>query len=519
VAQTLPVVATPAPAPAPAARPARAAGPAGVSFDALLAGAGGAPVEASGAQRRDEPSDEPEIGPEILEATVAPASAACDVFEIGQAVGATAAPPAPASGDAQVDDTAGEDRIDAAAVASPSLTSHVRPVMGAGAIAPRAIEEGAGDDAAVTSAPPPPEPAGRQPADAREGRERLAVPAAGTEADPPGAAAPDAPRRDVAPARLPDDAPAMPSAMAAPAAVDAPEPRDVAADERPADASVPSIARRPALVTPASPRADARAAARSMVATAVRLSAAESPAPPPSPNAVATAPMPVVVAVATAVTSGARPATAQPSGADHVLPAPAFAPVPESPLPAAAAGRHDGNDPPHGRDGSRQAGRPAGAPPVAALPASMIFPGHTAFAAALSQALPMASGLPPAFAAPALETVVPQIVRSLQMQVTAGGGDMTLTLTPEHLGTVTIDLRVDQQKVSATLGADTPAVRAWIAAHQPELEAGLRDLGLQLDEFVVRDDDPRERRQPDGRGDRQPRKRVKRDDAIFEVRV
>ena len=97
---------------------------------------------------------------------------------------------------------------------------------------------------------------------------------------------------------------------------------------------------------------------------------------------------------------------------------------------------------------------------------------------------------------------------------------MTLTLTPEHLGTVTIELRVDQQRVSASLGADTPAVRGWIAAHEQDLKAGLADLGLQLDEFVVRDEDARERKdQADGQPTPQRRKREKSEESVFEVQA
>jgi flagellar hook-length control protein FliK len=136
----------------------------------------------------------------------------------------------------------------------------------------------------------------------------------------------------------------------------------------------------------------------------------------------------------------------------------------------------------------------------------------------MERALPLAQALPPGFSSQLLDTVVPQIVRSLHMQVTTGGGDMRLTLTPEHLGTVTIELRVEHQRVAATLGADTPAVRVWIAAHEQDLKAGLADLGLLLDEFVVRDDDPRDRRDPNASQQARPRrKRAKSEDSVFEV--
>jgi hypothetical protein len=160
--------------------------------------------------------------------------------------------------------------------------------------------------------------------------------------------------------------------------------------------------------------------------------------------------------------------------------------------------------------------RSAGYDRLVSVPASMVFPGQGAFIAALDHAAPHADG-GPAAAPHVPSTVGPQIVRAVHMQVAQGGGEMTLTLNPEHLGTVTLEVKVEQQRVVATLTADTPAVRGWVAAHQRDLEAGLADLGLQLDELVVKDDDrrrddPRERPTPERRRQREPE-----DDAEFEV--
>jgi hypothetical protein len=186
--------------------------------------------------------------------------------------------------------------------------------------------------------------------------------------------------------------------------------------------------------------------------------------------------------------------------------------APQSGSGNASAGerRHEGGVP-------QGAQRGIGLPDV---PASMMFPGQMTFAATVDRALPVAA-VPTAPATPEqLATVLPQIVKSMHVQVKAGGGDMTLTLTPEHLGTVTIELRVEHQKVSASLGADTAAVRGWIATHEQDLKAGLADLGLHLDEFVVRDDDPQQKRErheqrsPGGR-----RKATKDDERVFEVLV
>jgi flagellar hook-length control protein FliK len=192
--------------------------------------------------------------------------------------------------------------------------------------------------------------------------------------------------------------------------------------------------------------------------------------------------------------------------------------VPATVRPAGTTSRHSGGEQ-SGR--GHEQGLPAFARAAdlrnASLPASMAFPGQPPFAAALEQAAPL--GPPPSFSSQVLHSVGPQVVRGLQVQIAAGGGDMTLTLNPEHLGTVTIEVKVDQQRVVATLTSDTPAVRGWMAAHEQDLKSGLADVGLSLDELVVREDD---RRQGDPREQAQPERRRKAkadEDATFEVLV
>jgi flagellar hook-length control protein FliK len=118
-----------------------------------------------------------------------------------------------------------------------------------------------------------------------------------------------------------------------------------------------------------------------------------------------------------------------------------------------------------------------------------VFSMPAAFARTLETGAAMATpALPPSFASSDLSSVGTQIVKGLQLQVTAGGGDMRLTLTPEHLGTVSIEVRVEHDRVKATLMADTPAVRQWIATHQDDLRQSLTAAGLTLDDLVVKED-------------------------------
>ncbi len=156
----------------------------------------------------------------------------------------------------------------------------------------------------------------------------------------------------------------------------------------------------------------------------------------------------------------------------------------------------------------------AGAMPVFTTPA--------AFARALESAAPPAApALPPSFTSANLSSVGPQIVKGLQLQVTAGGGDMRLTLTPEHLGTVSIEIRVEHDRVRATLTADTPAVRQWIATHQEDLRQRLDAAGLTLDDLVVREDASQEKQSAEREREAPPKRRAPRSDSepAFEVVV
>lgn len=185
------------------------------------------------------------------------------------------------------------------------------------------------------------------------------------------------------------------------------------------------------------------------------------------------------------------------------------------------ASRHSGQQRSgHGQDQAPPSfARAAGLGTLSNLPASMVFPGQASFAAALDHAAPTGAGALASFSSPVLQTVGPQVVRGLQLRVAAGGGDMTLTLKPEHLGTVTIEVKVDQQRVVATLTSDTPAVRGWMAAHEQSLKSSLAELGLSLDELVVREDDHREQQQREQAPQERRRKQQTETERAFEVVV
>jgi flagellar hook-length control protein FliK len=90
--------------------------------------------------------------------------------------------------------------------------------------------------------------------------------------------------------------------------------------------------------------------------------------------------------------------------------------------------------------------------------------------------------------------VMPQIVQAMRVQMRNGVGEARVQLEPEHLGAVTVALRIEHGRVTATITADAPDVRRWIDGHQSMLRDALADQGLELTRFVVNpDSDPPER--------------------------
>jgi flagellar hook-length control protein FliK len=68
---------------------------------------------------------------------------------------------------------------------------------------------------------------------------------------------------------------------------------------------------------------------------------------------------------------------------------------------------------------------------------------------------------------------------------TDGTSEVRLRLVPEHLGAVTLSLKVDGSNVSATALAQNADVRNALVAHQQQLARSLADSGLKLTSFSV----------------------------------
>lgn len=101
--------------------------------------------------------------------------------------------------------------------------------------------------------------------------------------------------------------------------------------------------------------------------------------------------------------------------------------------------------------------------------------------------------------------VADQLVQAIRVQLRGGVSDATVRLKPEHLGDVTISLRVEGSTVSATVQAEVAAVRHWIEANESTLRENLSRAGLDLGQLVVRPDERGAQQNPP-RGNEQRRK-------------
>jgi hypothetical protein len=139
---------------------------------------------------------------------------------------------------------------------------------------------------------------------------------------------------------------------------------------------------------------------------------------------------------------------------------------------------------------------------------------------------PAASAVPGSTAVdqtPAPETV-DQIVQAIRLVWSRGVGEAQIRLQPDHLGEMSVSIRVEHGQVIARLQSDVPAVREWLQGNHAALRQGLADHNLSLDRFeVVASEDadrtpPRDQR--DSRRDDDPRPRRPRrpsPDHVFDI--
>ena len=129
---------------------------------------------------------------------------------------------------------------------------------------------------------------------------------------------------------------------------------------------------------------------------------------------------------------------------------------------------------------------------------------------------------PPETRGPLPRETAESIVHSLRLQYQRGGGEAVVHIKPEHLGPVSVSLRVENGAVSAFVNAENPAVAEWLKANEHLLRDGLASSGLHLERFAVRregepaDDGRRGWRPPD---ERARRRRALQPESTFEITV
>lgn len=99
-----------------------------------------------------------------------------------------------------------------------------------------------------------------------------------------------------------------------------------------------------------------------------------------------------------------------------------------------------------------------------------------------------------------------QIVQSMRMQWQQGGGEATIELNPNYLGKVQVSIRVEHGSVSASVQAETPVVREWIAAHREELTHTLAQQGMRLDKLDIAEATKEQPARDNTRDPRQPQR-------------
>src|SRR5207247_6682121 len=90
---------------------------------------------------------------------------------------------------------------------------------------------------------------------------------------------------------------------------------------------------------------------------------------------------------------------------------------------------------------------------------------------------------------------VSRMIESMRVQIKDGIQEATVHLKPEHLGEVTISVRVERGVVSAIVHTATPAVQQWLEAQEGKLRSGLLAQVLHLERFYVHRDGSQERRE------------------------
>jgi flagellar hook-length control protein FliK len=136
---------------------------------------------------------------------------------------------------------------------------------------------------------------------------------------------------------------------------------------------------------------------------------------------------------------------------------------------------------------------------------------------------------PVAAAPPAAPAEVPDadsaaaLIDTIRLNAKPGVWEAKVTLKPEHMGEVTIDLSVEHNNVTAVVRAESSSVREWLHSNESGVRSGLNDQGLNLARFDVEEPEPDRRRdEPPPQQQEQRRKAPRRAETTetrFEITV
>ena len=172
------------------------------------------------------------------------------------------------------------------------------------------------------------------------------------------------------------------------------------------------------------------------------------------------------------------------------------------------------SDAPGGHAGANANGSPAQDGPTGKTPAvAVIHASDGTFRLG-----PLSGAAPPAPLASSLnarEQVenIDRLVQAMRVIVRDGISEATVRLRPEHLGEVSIAVRVEGRTVSATVHAESAEVREWLHLQEDTLRSALQGQGLSLERLVVQRDGRQDRREPPPE---QRRFRARRDESSTE---
>jgi flagellar hook-length control protein FliK len=141
---------------------------------------------------------------------------------------------------------------------------------------------------------------------------------------------------------------------------------------------------------------------------------------------------------------------------------------------------------------------PAAGEETGRAPAAVVAASAAPAPAAAAVTTPIAAAAP----APTTSADTPgpenvgRLVQAMRVIARPGAWEANVRLNPEHLGEVSIAVRVERNTVSAVVNAEAVGVRQWLESQEQAVRNGMAEHGLQLDRFIVQRDGQRRDAEP-----------------------